>query len=645
MEAGSGQGAGQRGSPMMAASTSSAMEESKLKPLPPSNGPRPHRCEVCQRSFREVATLRKHEQLHRADRPYVCNTCGKSFLWSSNLKVHERVHTGERPYKCKICHRCFTQSNDLRRHERNVHMRGKIYGYKTSGRHSSQVNLAAYQAFAMQQRALLQQALTYESYLQKAAAGSGQAAQLYHHTQGMGGAGTASMVGPRPPDPASSPRSPLKLEQVTPPSTPSDMEGGCHEKRAQAHGSPHNHEALHSPVRAGSLASMPLVSVGVLQSPASLLPSHYSQIVKSDGMELAHSRAGSLPSFSSFRPMQRPHEGLPSLPIGSRHHVSSGHRAHQHLGDGSSLPHPNLRLTQEMINFHHQHLNNNNSSSTNHNNGSAESISSRHTPPPLTPQGLTDREKDMDQGRRSRERDDYRRLSRGEEESRDFDRESDREMDASSRREESSGRDYGCEGSVEIKREASEGQNNSCDYHQPVHKHRLREILESQNTVPAHTVGESQHKSTYPCDSVMDLSMNKSSHSPPSRASSTASSTVDKEVSAVAMPPPKTPTSVGAESESEPGKRDVTTTSATPTADSGGIHHCQHCNIFFYDYTMFHLHESLHMPYEDHPFRCPSCGTHCQDKIEFMFHTVWHVKYPHTIPNYTPFREGFLSSP
>ncbi|XP_055872119.1 zinc finger protein squeeze-like isoform X5 [Biomphalaria glabrata] len=583
MEAGSGQGAGQRGSPMMAASTSSAMEESKLKPLPPSNGPRPHRCEVCQRSFREVATLRKHEQLHRADRPYVCNTCGKSFLWSSNLKVHERVHTGERPYKCKICHRCFTQSNDLRRHERNVHMRGKIYGYKTSGRHSSQtgsqqVNLAAYQAFAMQQRALLQQALTYESYLQKAAAGSGQAAQLYHHTQGMGGAGTASMVGPRPPDPASSPRSPLKLEQ-------------------------------------------------------------------SDGMELAHSRAGSLPSFSSFRPMQRPHEGLPSLPIGSRHHVSSGHRAHQHLGDGSSLPHPNLRLTQEMINFHHQHLNNNNSSSTNHNNGSAESISSRHTPPPLTPQGLTDREKDMDQGRRSRERDDYRRLSRGEEESRDFDRESDREMDASSRREESSGRDYGCEGSVEIKREASEGQNNSCDYHQPVHKHRLREILESQNTVPAHTVGESQHKSTYPCDSVMDLSMNKSSHSPPSRASSTASSTVDKEVSAVAMPPPKTPTSVGAESESEPGKRDVTTTSATPTADSGGIHHCQHCNIFFYDYTMFHLHESLHMPYEDHPFRCPSCGTHCQDKIEFMFHTVWHVKYPHTIPNYTPFREGFLSSP
>lgn len=78
-----------------------------------------------------------------------------------------------------------------------------------------QVNLAAYQAFAMQQRALLQQALTYESYLQKAAVGGGQTAQLFHHTQGMGGAGTTPMVGPRPSDTNSSPRSPLKLEQVS----------------------------------------------------------------------------------------------------------------------------------------------------------------------------------------------------------------------------------------------------------------------------------------------------------------------------------------------------------------------------------------------------------------------------------------------
>ena len=246
----------------------------------------------------------------------------------------------------------------------------------------------------------------------------------------------------------------------------------------------------------------------------------------------------------------------------------------------------------------------------------------------------------------------------------------------------------------------------SPDYRHHHHRHMDHR---DQMLHPSHPLEEehlrkmagSSATSSYPCDSVMDLSMTKppamTSASPPSRSSSTASSShvVDKEVagvttnssssnnnssaSATAMPPPKTPTSAVTtptappngplggvlglglaidgrrrtasssefgESESEPGKRDVTTTSATPTnsgADSS-IHHCQHCNIFFNDYTMFHLHESLHMPYEDHPFRCPSCGTHCQDKIEFMFHTVWHVKYPHTIPNYTPFREGFLAA-
>lgn len=186
-------------------------------------------------------------------------------------------------------------------------------------------------------------------------------------------------------------------------------------------------------------------------------------------------------------------------------------------------------------------------------------------------------------------------------------------------------------------------------HHQHQHQAYASGIHHHHHHHSDHNSGNNGGSSSgYPCDSVMDLSINKSAVTPPSRTSSNTSSSADhKEITAISMPPPKTPTSVGGgESESESGKRDVTTTSATPIADSGGgIHHCHHCNIFFYDYTMFHLHESLHLPYEDDPFRCPSCGTHCQDKIEFMFHTVWHVKYPHTIPNYTPFREGIMSSP
>lgn len=59
-------------------------------------------------------------------------------------------------------------------------MRGKLYSYKTpaAGRpgltqqqpNPGQMNLAAYQAFALQQRAILQHALTYESLIQNSVA-------------------------------------------------------------------------------------------------------------------------------------------------------------------------------------------------------------------------------------------------------------------------------------------------------------------------------------------------------------------------------------------------------------------------------------------------------------------------------------------
>ncbi|PVD32484.1 hypothetical protein C0Q70_07923 [Pomacea canaliculata] len=487
----------------------SAGERSTYTPvkLPPSAAcPRPHRCDICQRSFRELATLRKHEQLHRADRPYVCQTCGKSFLWSSNLKVHERVHTGERPYKCKICHRCFTQSNDLRRHERNVHMRGKIYGYKHgpvgAGRGvpasgvGSHVNLAAYQAFAMQQRALLQQALTYESYLHTASVSQAQMfsqpppAPLVPTKTSEGvpmclpGSTSTCSVTSAVPERRDIRRSPIKLEQVTPPSTPGDSEGGHGDKRAVTATPSHVSDSVHSP--AGSRypamsGPTPMAAHSPLHSPPALIsvggqyqrkenhaPVHQSPHHSPHHMS-PHAPSGPLPSFSSFRQLPR---------SSSEYETEQGH----------------------------------------------------------TPNSIS--------------------------------------------------------------------------------------MMENMRGVD----GEDE-RDKYPCDSVMDLSINK-----------TPESSLDKLRRDRNMPTPKTPSS---ESECE-GKRDVTTTSATPVADNG-IHHCQHCNIFFYDYTMYHLHESLHLPYADYPFRCPSCGKHCQDRIEFMFHTVWHVKYPHTIPNYQPFKESFIS--
>lgn len=131
-------------------------------------------------------------------------------------------------------------------------------------------------------------------------------------------------------------------------------------------------------------------------------------------------------------------------------------------------------------------------------------------------------------------------------------------------------------------------------------------------------------------DRVIDLSVNKSVSSEESEDNESKGGNSIRSKS-----PPMS------ETESEE-KRHVTTTSETPVSDSG-IHHCPHCNIIFNDFTMFHLHQSLHSPEEEDPFVCPSCHRRCQDRIEFMFHMVWHVKYPHTIPNYEPFKDSYLT--
>ena len=145
---------------------------------------------------------------------------------------------------------------------------------------------------------------------------------------------------------------------------------------------------------------------------------------------------------------------------------------------------------------------------------------------------------------------------------------------------------------------------------------------------------------------VIDLSMNKSVSSEDSEDGEWKGGENEKPHGATILPAGvvarmemMSKNSPLSETESDE-KRDVTTTSISPTADSG-IHHCPHCNIFFHDFTMYHLHESLHSPDEEDPFRCPSCQKRCQDRIEFMFHMVWHVKYPHTIPNYEPFKETY----
>jgi KRAB domain-containing zinc finger protein len=50
------------------------------------------------------------------DRPHKCNICAKTYTERRHLTVHMRIHTGEKPYSCDICNMHFSDPSCLARH-------------------------------------------------------------------------------------------------------------------------------------------------------------------------------------------------------------------------------------------------------------------------------------------------------------------------------------------------------------------------------------------------------------------------------------------------------------------------------------------------------------------------------------------------
>ncbi|XP_035794266.1 zinc finger protein 62 homolog isoform X3 [Anopheles albimanus] len=79
---------------------------------------RPHKCHICERSYRNQKNLKSHLKVHEGIRAYQCEICGKNFSGSSYLVIHRRRHTGERPFKCSTCGKAFVDSRALAVHTR-----------------------------------------------------------------------------------------------------------------------------------------------------------------------------------------------------------------------------------------------------------------------------------------------------------------------------------------------------------------------------------------------------------------------------------------------------------------------------------------------------------------------------------------------
>lgn len=77
---------------------------------------KPHRCTECDYSSVELSKLKRHMRSHTGERPYACPHCAYASPDTYKLKRHLRVHTGEKPYICDVCDARFTQSNSLKAH-------------------------------------------------------------------------------------------------------------------------------------------------------------------------------------------------------------------------------------------------------------------------------------------------------------------------------------------------------------------------------------------------------------------------------------------------------------------------------------------------------------------------------------------------
>ncbi|CAK1588394.1 unnamed protein product [Parnassius mnemosyne] len=78
---------------------------------------KPHKCTECDYASVELSKLRRHVRCHTGERPYQCPHCTYASPDTFKLKRHLRTHTGEKPYKCDHCNMCFTQSNSLKAHK------------------------------------------------------------------------------------------------------------------------------------------------------------------------------------------------------------------------------------------------------------------------------------------------------------------------------------------------------------------------------------------------------------------------------------------------------------------------------------------------------------------------------------------------
>ncbi|KAM5138557.1 zinc finger protein 408 [Mantella aurantiaca] len=73
-------------------------------------------CPDCNKSFCQIAHLRRHSFIHSGHKPFLCTECGKAYCSEDSFKAHLLGHQGLRPFKCSQCDKAYGTQRDLKEH-------------------------------------------------------------------------------------------------------------------------------------------------------------------------------------------------------------------------------------------------------------------------------------------------------------------------------------------------------------------------------------------------------------------------------------------------------------------------------------------------------------------------------------------------
>ena len=96
----------------------STLDEKAAVGWQPEDDEKEYKCQHCGKGFHVHSSLIAHLVTHTGEKPFECKECGKFFSSQGALYNHGGVHN---PSKCDHCDRTFAQKASLKYHMQTVH--------------------------------------------------------------------------------------------------------------------------------------------------------------------------------------------------------------------------------------------------------------------------------------------------------------------------------------------------------------------------------------------------------------------------------------------------------------------------------------------------------------------------------------------